>query len=585
MSRMFGALRGGRFLLRIRPSPRPVRRPLFLAAVRCRHSAAKKHEKPDEIEENANSSGKLKGTDGRNLEEQMEMMFRKAHQKAERPLTEEEINDPDAIPISIYEEDPTSPTGERLVKHLRTPEERREHNRIYKLMLKADKDPNYQDDNPEINRYLIDELIQDPYFADLTEELQDIKKNQILTKRQQEQALKKAQAAHQAEVNHANESVRSMMQLANFDMVEEMINDPEYAPIKDELSELQDALPELGGDEAEYNAALERVLEKMGEDPEFEKKMMAQAEKEDLSEEGVMAAFEKEWENSEPAAIERDMTKLLGMMKDLMGSMGHDEGLDKLESEIEDAWNGKVDDEAMAEEEARAQEMSFAELGRELLKFGTSNPEGGTKDFGTKDFGAKEDAEDSEPVDPALEAKVDEIMKDPRLMEKLMYIQKIIDEEKQKQAQMNIPVELAPDPTRLQSDRTTSLKERMQVAQNDPEHSAALQALCVQLPRPFNISPALRLFNDAIQFAYVGANDEVRRILWRAYSKARTLPNFLQTLSDDAWDLLYYSQAVTWRGNMNREAHLRMLLQDLESVGKDGPPTHPDTIAAMQQQE
>ena len=123
----------------------------------------------------------------------------------------------------------------------------------------------------------------------------------------------------------------------------------------------------------------------------------------------------------------------------------------------------------------------------------------------------------------------------------------------------------------------------MKIAKSDPEHRAALEALRVNLTPPFNVAPALRIFNQAIEYAYIGANDDIRRILWRAYSKARVLPTFLQNLSDDAWDILYYSQAVTWGGNQNREAHLRLLLKDLESVGKDGPPTHPDTIAEMQQ--
>jgi hypothetical protein len=104
----------------------------------------------------------------------------------------------------------------------------------------------------------------------------------------------------------------------------------------------------------------------------------------------------------------------------------------------------------------------------------------------------------------------------------------------------------------------------------------------VQLAPPFNIAPALRIFNEAIEYAYIGANDDIRRILWRAYVKARSLPTFIQTLSDDAWDILYYSQAVTWTSNQNRETHLRLLLQDLDSIGRFGPPTHPAVVAEMQ---
>jgi hypothetical protein len=98
------------------------------------------------------------------------------------------------------------------------------------------------------------------------------------------------------------------------------------------------------------------------------------------------------------------------------------------------------------------------------------------------------------------------------------------------------------------------------------------------LPSPFNIAPALKSFNQALELSYVGANDDVRRILWRTYTRAKNLPTFLQSVGDEAWDLLYYSQAVTWRGNRNREQHLRILLEDLKRIGKDGPPTHPSQL-------
>jgi hypothetical protein len=118
----------------------------------------------------------------------------------------------------------------------------------------------------------------------------------------------------------------------------------------------------------------------------------------------------------------------------------------------------------------------------------------------------------------------------------------------------------------------------MQVARRDPEHIGALDRLRVTLPPPFNISPALKSFNQAIEFAYIGANDDIRRVLWRSYQKARTLPTFLPNVSDDAWDILYYSQAVTWASNQNRQDHLRVLLADLKKLGRDGPPTHPSTL-------
>lgn len=569
------ALRSGRRLLHAQPRPLLPRRLLAPVAARFVHSPKRATEEPMEANEAKEATARV---------QEMFKDFRKrsgsiTEEQLIAPLTEEQINDPNAIPVSIYEQDPNSPGGERLIEHIRTPEERRKHNEFYKMLVEADKDPNYADDNPELNRHLIDGLLKDPYFADLTDELMDIKGNYLLTKQQQEARLAEAKAADEAAERAIEGELKSEMQLANHELLQNLINDPDFSYAKDELAELQDILPEVAeGNEAEFEtefeAALDKVTKKLEEDPNFEKKMaMWQAEHglpeaESMNAEALLEKSAKEAGLGDESA---ELTRLLGVMKELMGSMGYDEKIDKLEAELEQMTNEEMDEDDMDEEELRAKEMSFAELGRELLRLSESSPGGGAKNFG------KVASEDNEPVDPALEAKVDEIMRDPKLMEKLMYIRNIITEEQQKQA-----MPLAPDPATLESHRTTNIKHRMQIAKSDPEHRAALQALRVDLPPPFNIAPALRVFNEAIEYAYIGANDDIRRILWRAYSKARSLPTFLQNLSDDAWDLLYYSQAVTWGSNQNREAHLRVLLQDLQNVGKSGPPTHPDTIAEMQ---
>ncbi|KAK3197296.1 hypothetical protein GRF29_1536g1297842 [Pseudopithomyces chartarum] len=562
------ALRSGRLFLHVRPRPLLPRRLLAPVAVRFAHSPKQTTKEP---------------TGAKEATARMQEMFKDIHKSNEMmteeqlsaPLTEDQINDPNAIPISIYEEDPNSPTGERLVQEIRTPDDRRKHNEMYKMLVAADKDPNYAEDNPELNRHLIDGLLKDPYFADLTDELMDIKENYILTKQQRENKLAEAKAADEAAEQAMEGELKSTMQLANHEVLQDLINDPDFSYAKEELAELQDILPEIAeGNEAEFDAefetALNKVKQKLEQDPNFEKKMAAlQAEHGALEGENTDGAPPAE---GAPGQEPADVSQLLGLMKQLMGSMGYDEKIGKLEAELEQMKNEDIDEDNLEEEELRAKEMSFIELGKELLQLSKSGPEAGVKNFG------KDDTEDNEPVDPALEAKVDAIMQDPKLMEKLMYIRKIIDEEQQKQA----PMPLAPDPTTLDSHRIASIKQRMQIAKSDPEHRAALQVLRVDLPPPFNIAPALRVFNEAIEYAYIGANDDIRRILWRAYIKARSLPTFLQNLSDDAWDILYYSQAVTWGSNQNREAHLRVLLQDLQSVGKSGPPTHPDTIAEMQ---
>lgn len=494
-------------------------------------------------------------------------------EKLEGPLTEEQINDPNATEISIYEQDPTSPTGERLIEHIRTPEERRRHNEIHKMLMRAESDPNY--DDRELNRHLLDDLMKDPYFADLTDELKDIKENFILTNKQQEAMLLDAQKADERQ----EKELIASLQLATYESLGGLIEDPMFAHARSELKDMQDVLPEIGKNDEEQNTAYElamyKVLEKLGEDPNFDRKMAEwEAEHGPLTDPSSEESLEETLKSSNFDEPE-ELTKLLRQMKELMGSMGMEsfengDAIEKLEAEMEKVLNEDPLDEELDEAEIRGREMSFKELGNELLQLAKSTPAGGARNF-------NEDVDD-EPVDAGLEAKVDAIMQDPKLMEKLMYIQKIIAEQQKQE-----PMELAPDPEKLETHRITSIQKRMQVARSDPQHCAAMQALHVHLAPPFNIAPALRIFNEAIEYAYIGANDDIRRILWRAYSKARSLPTFLQNLSDDAWDIMYYSQAVTWRSNQNREDHLKLLLQDLQSVGKDGPPTHPNAIAELRQ--
>jgi hypothetical protein len=213
--------------------------------------------------------------------------------------------------------------------------------------------------------------------------------------------------------------------------------------------------------------------------------------------------------------------------------------------------------------------MDFEELAEEIKK------------LAEKKAPLAKEAEPEETVPADLQAKVDKIMEDPKLMEKLVYIQKLIEESDRAKSELtSIAHETAPDPYELEGSRTATVKQRIQAAREDPVHTAALDRLRVKLLPPFNISPALKSFNQAIELAYIGANDDIRRILWRSYQRARTLPTFLQNLSDEAWDILYYSQAVTWGSNQNREDHLRMMLADLKSLGRDGPPTHPSSLVS-----
>ncbi|KAF2499027.1 hypothetical protein BU16DRAFT_523629 [Lophium mytilinum] len=114
-----------------------------------------------------------------------------------------------------------------------------------------------------------------------------------------------------------------------------------------------------------------------------------------------------------------------------------------------------------------------------------------------------------------------------------------------------------------------TIEERITLAQRDPEHRTALNRLAL---KPES-DPAIKHLNAVLRSAYMGANEDVRKALWRAYSRAKRVPGFLKMIPEDAWDMLWYSQAVKWKGNENRDEHMVILRRDLESIGMDGPPT------------
>jgi hypothetical protein len=331
---------------------------------------------------------------------------------------------------------------------------------------------------------------------------------------------------------------------------------------------------------------VDRAWGKLNSDPEWPEKW---AKKLEYVEEQAAAARKKleETESEIQAAAEyleamdtvpegidpkkfRDLDPLLLQMRDVLKAMGTDSGLaaemDAILAEDPTAKQDNDIDRWMDQDE-------FAQLGEDMLKQAK----------------AKAALAQNEEVVPAdLQYKIDKIMEDPKLIEKLAYLQKIIEEHKRKSPDKTkhaksvittIAHEVGPDPYELEDSCTVTLKQRIQAAYEDPEHSAALDRIRVNLSAPFHISPALKSFNQAIELAYIGANDDIRRVLWRCYLKARTLPTFLQNVSDEAWDIIYYSQAVTWPSNQNRQDHLETILADLKSLGRNGPPTHPSSLA------
>ncbi|KAH8731538.1 hypothetical protein GQ44DRAFT_698908 [Phaeosphaeriaceae sp. PMI808] len=488
----------------------------------------------------------------------------------DRLPTDKELED-DRIPtISWYEEDLDKGTPRRLISRTATAEDRK-RDRDFMQMIKESytrqDDPAY--DPAPLNRMLLDTLIKDPDFADLTDALKEMKTD-IKSKEEMDEL-----EAREIKVQNAN------LKKATQKAIQDLLDDPDAASATSELQAALDRVAELENlEDFKFQNLLTNAMMKLNDDPVFAKKA---AEKVNdpafLEDEKLLAEQEREidailtdeeFDNPEHQVLDlegdmAEMNKLMQEMHSVMKSMGGVGGNSKLQAELESLM---TQDPTQSDQEFTFENMDAEELTHELKRFvATHAPKSA----------AAEEEEENVPAD--LQAKVDKIMEDPKLMEKLMYISKLIDEHQMNGPDMtDIVHETAPDPYELHDSETTTIGKQLEEARRNPEHVASLARLRVKLTRPFNVSPALKLFNQAIELAYAGANDDIRRILWRSYQKARTLPTFLQNLSDDAWDLIYYSQAVTWGANQNRRDHLQLVLADLKSIGRDGPPTHPSTF-------
>ncbi|KAF2644327.1 hypothetical protein P280DRAFT_466970 [Massarina eburnea CBS 473.64] len=514
------------------------------------------------------------------------------------PMSEEAINDPRQPVINWYEQDLDQGTPPRLRERIATPEDRRRHSELWSMMMEDMSNPDY--DRAHLERRLCDDMMNDPNFSDLTEELKWIKST-IYTREEQK-------AMDERGDNDGEQKMEAEMKMVAQDGLEALLNEPEMIDVQADVRELQDRmLTSDDYDSDEFLEAMENLEAKLSAKPGFMEKVAAMEEKErqeqlksgknpdeldrmtkDIELIDRLSGAE-DMEDVErllsPKELQRMMSgdelasigtspdglnELLVKMNEVMKAMGGDKEIqDELEAlinndPIKDAPKGEP---ALIESEDDDPDnlFNYGRISDEIVKYAKSKEAIFT------------------PVDenlaPELKAKVDKIMQDPDLLQKLEYIQKFVQQAKHKST---ITVHDAPDPETLPASETTDIQKQLAIARSTPEHIAALAALRVRLPSPFSISPALKSFNQAIELAYCGATDSVRRILWRSYMKVRTLPTFLANLSDDAWDLLYYSQAVTWSSNRNREDHIKVLLQDLRRVGKDGPPTHPSTLASNQ---
>ncbi len=488
-----------------------------------------------------------------------------------RPMTEEEIQSDDLPVINWYEQDLDKGTPRRLVKTIATPEDRRREQELGLMIEESFKNPDY--DDTELNRRLLDDLIADPDYADLKDSLIELKEDLL-----PEDEMNALVADTEKQLNEGAEEYRNVVHQA----LQNLIEDPNLVEARDELLDAQAKLPgHENFDEPEFQAALEKAMALLKDNEAFQKKMAALGEDPaNIEYEQEMAEIEKGL-NEVIAASEEDVEEDMNFDLDPEESEGSEATIQllvqlrKVLKSLGDESSIIAEiDEVLHEDPEAVEGFDFddetdpSELVEELKKLAEARPGKKVTNFG---------AFDGIDIPDGLRAKIDDVVADPDFLNKLVDVQKFISDQQAANITL-IPHETAPDPNDLEDFRTTTVEEQILVALHSPKHIAAIRRLHVRLGSPYNKLPALQTFNQAIELAYVGANDNIRRALWRAYQKARTIPTFLDNISDEAWDILYYSQAVKWPSNQNRDNHLKAILADLKSLGRDGPPTHPSSL-------
>jgi hypothetical protein len=491
-------------------------------------------------------------------------------------------------------------TGKEIViDELKTTADFERHQRIADMIEAAENDHDY--DDTELQRELLKHLMRDPRYAHLRGEIEFLlARVKTPEERKAEEArLEAILMARQAKMMKRMEpelqELDAQINMVGHEMIQALIDDPDLAPAHDLLREWQSKAMDASEGDPEMRALVDRVQAKLETIPAYQETMarappvpqgLSPGEKDEWITNRLLGALQGAEAESpgtskqDAAHQERDMKEALSALgadnvlgkdfQDLFAAMGADNVLEK---DIQDLFDNDPEladplaQAEMADPEDPEEEFDFQELKKKIdeLNKGESQPDLG-------------EVTEEEKLNPELKAMVDKIMADPSLLQKMAMIKEALDET---QRDLTIRVQpSAPDPKTLPNSQLTTYRQRLKIAENTPEHIAGLRRLRINLLPPFNVSPALRSLNQALKLAYLGASDDVRRILWRAYNKARVIPTLLQSIPDDAWDILWYSQAVTWRSNQNRTNHLRILLRDLESVGRDGPPTHPDALEA-----
>ena len=257
-----------RALIRALSRPQPIRcllaRPLPVQLRGKRSKASKDGKAPPNAvaEPNPSVLEHIKGS--RSIFEDEEKM-----DKAMRPLSDAELERDDLPVINWYEQDLDKGTPQRLIERIATAEDRKRDKEMFTMIEESQKNPDY--DDAKLNRRLIDSLLSNPNFAELTEELKDIK--QSIKSKEELEAIDEEDAR---EAEASSKEFTAGLRMATHEALQELIDDPDIGDAKGALQEVVDKMPEMEDlDSPEFQEVLQKAMAKLEGNEVMQRKIAA----------------------------------------------------------------------------------------------------------------------------------------------------------------------------------------------------------------------------------------------------------------------------------------------------------------------
>ncbi|OCK75563.1 hypothetical protein K432DRAFT_386118 [Lepidopterella palustris CBS 459.81] len=485
--------------------------------------------------------------------------------------------------ITFYEQDEDQRSPPRRVGSVSTREELRAHEREFERVRRIEEEEDEEGEggflemglggakrkrgameDVEGNIGVLEELMRDPEMrgAGLQGELGELMG--VLSGRNGVGGGQGEREERMVEKKSMTEEQRMMDLGMKRDVIEALLQDPEMRDVRDELRELRGELQnlEVGEEELAYEDLVEGI--------------------EDLEERDFLEGKKQVLLGKDGAAVEDQEREIEDEEEREEDERGLERRIDNVDLKKE-----------MVDLAKMLKEPEMRELLKEMKKHSPDEPTAQSaavvNDFANKTL--KEEIAFNEDGDEGLEIKdLDDELADmesdlhnPAFAEKLDILKQILASQNSKHSTPRLTAASPPskfssktpgakiDPSTLPPTALLPLKSRIALASTLPEHQTALSRLTISLPHPHSRNPRVAHLNAVLRTAYMGANEDIRKALWRAYVRAKTVPGFLEAVTGDAWEMLWASQGVRWRGNEKREEHLEVLRGDMRQVGRGVP--------------